>query len=251
MKTQLRASALQSLPLLLVCTLSATAQPPAQKVHTFVSKDGRFSIQLAARPQYSTQSTGTGAAATTNHIYMLEKGDAAYYASYSDFKLDLIKDASLTKLLDGARDGGVANSKGKLLSEKSIMLDGNQGREIAIDLPGEPKTKVRARFYMAANRLYTIIYAGPIAAADSAETDAFLASLKLQKPQVLPNTWMPLESPEGRFRIKMPGKPAASVDTPGKKDAVHLWQLISDKDEVSFFVAYNDLPEIPTASERR
>lgn len=242
-----------SAPLLLVLShlgaISATAQQAAQKINTFVSKEGRFSVQLSDRPKYSTQAVGEGAGATVNHIFMLEKGDAAYYVSFSDFKPELIKDVSIAKLLDSARDGGVSNSKGKLLSEKNITLDGSPGREIAIDLPGDQKTKARARFYMVSDRLYTVIFAGSYSAADSATTDAFLASLKIRKYQAVPGTWMVLDSPEGRFQIKMPGKPVASVDPPGKKDAVHLWQLVSDKDEVSYFVAFSDLPAVLTSSE--
>ena len=235
------------LPFLLLCATPLAAQPPTQTGKTFISKEGRFSVQLPSRPKYSTQGVGDDAA--INHIYLLEKGDSAYYLSYSDFKPDALKSVSVSKVLDGARDGGVANSKGKLLSEKSITLYGFPGREIAIDLPGAMKTKARERFYMAENRLYTIIFAGPYTTADSAATDAFLASLKLQKPQPVPPSWLLVESAEGRFRIMMPGKPDSSVDPPDKKDAVHLWQLTLEKEEVGYFVAYNDLPDTLTKSE--
>lgn len=149
---------------LLFGAISANGQQPAAPskldYKTFISKDGRFSVLLPSRPTINKEDPTTSAAAGASHVFLWTGSDFAYYISYTDFKPEELKAADISKVLDGARDGGVANSKGKLVNEKKIELDGYPGREILIDLPGEPKTNARARFYLASNRLYAVIFAG-------------------------------------------------------------------------------------------
>jgi hypothetical protein len=177
-------------------------------------------------------------------------GDAAYYVSYVDLKPELIKETDQV-ILDESRDGGVSNSGGKLLSEKKIALDGYPGREIAIALHAEqhPPTKARARFYLVENRLYTVIFAGTETAADSPKTEAYLASLRLQEPKALPQSWTQVDSPEGRFTIKMPGAPVSSVVQTEMEETLHRWQFLSEKKDIAYFVAYSDVSPIPQSSE--
>jgi len=232
------------LAFLIFCT-SASAQNSTWK--TFVSKEGRFSVKLPSRPVSSTENPSPN---NVSHGFTVSDKNAEFYVSYSDFKPEQIKSIDSEKLLDRARDGGVANVKGKLLAETKISIDGSPGRDITIELPGGDDLKARARFYFVNNRLYTMVLAGPKAISDGADTDTFLGSLKLINPKPLPETWTPLSSTEGRFIIKMPGKPTASnLAEKVKKNSVHLWQLSLEKNEINYFVAYNDLGAVPEKAD--
>jgi hypothetical protein len=180
---------------------------------------------------------------------LLVCGDSAYNISYADYSTEMTKTVPADKLLEEGRDAGIQSVNGRLISEKRISLEGSPGREVVIDLPGSEKVTVRARLYLVDNRLYDIVFGGPPAAAKGPSTDAFMASFKLYKPKQLPDAWIPLVSSDGRFSITMPGKPAPSVIKTELKDGVHLWQLISEKDEASYFAAYNDLPTRPDSPE--
>jgi hypothetical protein len=77
----------------------------------------------------------------------------AFSVVLSDYPLDHVQRVGSASLLDGARDGAVANTQGKLLSELIIGIAGNPGRELKISAAGGKGTG-RAKLVLVGNRLY-------------------------------------------------------------------------------------------------
>jgi len=110
----------------------------------------------------------------------LDLKDRAYFAAYSDYPANLVKNQGIEPTLDGSRNGAVQNVKGKLLKEQKITLGKQRlpGREILIEAAGGA-AHVRARIYISGDRLYQVLVGGPEKFVASKEATAFLDSFKV------------------------------------------------------------------------
>ncbi len=85
-------------------------------------------------------------------------------------------------VLDGARDGAVANTNGKLVSEKKITIDGWPGRELVIAAESEGlKLVTVARVVLVDNRLVQALVVSSEDAKNDADVRTFLDSMKIVK----------------------------------------------------------------------
>ena len=161
-----------ALPLLL-------GQPPASW-KSFTSKEGGFSVSLPAIPREKRQTVKGPKGAREVTIFVLEaKGDGSFVVSFSEFSPSEVKAGSEEKRLSHARDGAVESTKGKLLHERKITLEGHAGRELWIEK--ERQGIVQLRLYAVRNRLYQTLAVGPKEFIESKETGWFLDSFKLIK----------------------------------------------------------------------
>ena len=147
----------------------------------FSSKEGRFSVLVPGTPSEQTQNLDTGVGAIDLHFFIVEQDGFQYLVSYNDYPDAMVREADADKVLDGARDGVVANVQGRLLNEVKVWLADYPGRELRIRIP-EGRQTMRTRLYFVGNRLYQV---GVLSAEDSAAADEiskFLNSFKLQTP---------------------------------------------------------------------
>lgn len=85
------------------------------------------------------------------HTFTYVQQDTVYAVSYVDYPATLDVD----KALDGARDGMLSNTKGKLINERTISLDKYSGRELLVDSPNGMSTLL-GRTFIANNRVYQV-----------------------------------------------------------------------------------------------
>lgn len=109
----------------------------------------------ALMPQQPTVKSQEAAAATgtkfTQHLAQASDADSVYMISYFDYPTDLLFS------LDKGRDGMVSAVNGTLLSETSISLGGNPGRELKVATTSNGvDLLIRARFYNIGNRVYVL-----------------------------------------------------------------------------------------------
>jgi hypothetical protein len=145
---------------------SAPPAPPPPAVEynpnawkEYSSPRGRFTIMFPGTPTDEDNSSGS----LEGRRYML-KTTAVYTVYYSDFPAnfpnDLEKEGALRKqFLDASRDIVLARSKGKVLSETDISIDGHPGRMIKIALANG--TIYRDKTYLVGKRIYQIIVVTP------------------------------------------------------------------------------------------
>jgi serine/threonine-protein kinase len=143
----------------------------------FTSPEGNFAVLMPGTPAYEKKGTATAAGSIDMHLFTSEPDrDAAYIVMYSDYP-EIVLNVPAQKILDGGRDGAVANSRGRLLGEQELSLDGFPGREFTIDVQG--KGLLKARAFLVRQRMYTIIAAGTREKVEQGDTAKFLTSFRM------------------------------------------------------------------------
>lgn len=164
---------LLALPLVLVLTVPALAEDKPWK--EFTSKEAGFTVLFPGKPKLSKQEV----AGTTVLQYSVETDGASYAVAYAELPA---KAPEIKKVLDGARDGAVRNTKGKLVSESEITLgkDKHPGREILVEVA--ENVFLRQRFFLVdGQKMPQVIVAGKKEVVSSKDADRFLDSFKLDK----------------------------------------------------------------------
>lgn len=126
----------------------------------FESKAGRFRVLLPGAPATSRQTirTDIGNVASTRFT-TTDAAKVTYDILFNDYPGTGVSRASPQKLLDGARDGLLYQTKGRLIGEKPITLANYPGRDQEI-MSGDG-THYRIRLVWAGNRLYQIMAVTP------------------------------------------------------------------------------------------
>jgi hypothetical protein len=147
----------KSVFLLLLALVMMSGCGGAQELQwqSFDSDVGRFSVEFPGEPEEQSQSISTAVGSIETWTLMVEEQGAGFSVSFADYPQEIIAASETALMLDGARDGAVANISGILLEENEISLDGHPGREIEVEVK-EEDVVVRARFYLVENRLYVI-----------------------------------------------------------------------------------------------
>lgn len=175
-----------SLPLLLAAVLAAApSRPPARSGAApapakpaaipagwtqLTSEKGGFRAAFPSKPEEeaSTQDTEAGQARTLT--YSVSGDDGFLAVSVTQFAAGTMSQTPADKVLEGARDGAIANVGGTLLSWKPATLS-PAPRQAATARDYEAKTKdglrVSARLVLAGDRLYQIIHVRPAEANDA------------------------------------------------------------------------------------
>ena len=143
----------------------------------FSSPDGNFAVLMPGTPSYEKQNQSTALGPIDMHMFTLNiRRDAAYMIMYSDYP-EIVTRAKPDDLLDGGRNGALSNTKGKLIGEQNMSLDGFPGREIVIEVPGKGLMKVRA--FLVGRRLFQVIAVGTKEKIEHEDTGKYLTSFRL------------------------------------------------------------------------
>jgi hypothetical protein len=155
-------------------------QDEGTKWKPFVSKEGGFEITMPGSPTETkkTVKTATGQLHVTVHSAE-GKNEALFVVSYTDFTDADLKEGSVKKRLNNARDGAIGNTGGKLRSEEDIENSGIPGREIIIEKDGA--VIVKMRLFLVKRRLYQVMVLGSGPDYSSKEVKMFLDSFHLNK----------------------------------------------------------------------
>jgi hypothetical protein len=114
-------------------------------------------------------------------IYFVErkKDETAFLVIWCEFPEAVFKGGTAEQRLDYARKRALASSKGKLVKETKIKLDGHPGRELHFEIEG--KGLIRQRLYSVKDKLYQLLVSGPREMVMSKDADRFLDSIKLKR----------------------------------------------------------------------
>jgi hypothetical protein len=171
----------RSLPLILPLLLLVSPLSAQQgEWKAITAKDGTFSFQMPDTPKDDRQfiKTATGGVDLSVYVLDLPKGEGTLAVVVNDFPQEMLKGLSVDKRLDSARDGAVANVKGKLKAEKKVTLQDYPGRELVVEV--DAKSLVRVRLFVVKNRLYQVLVSGPKDLTGSKLTERFLDSFKFE-----------------------------------------------------------------------
>lgn len=171
---------LAALCLCLLAAPAAFAQPVAWKTVDAPT----FTVELpgAAEMKEGVEKTQAGDVKTTT--WGLQT-DAAFYAvSIADYPPGMMGAAVPSKVLEGARDGAMANVNGTVEKDFSVFLDSGlpkkkyPGREF--DGSTTSGLKLAARLFLVDDRLYQLISVSPKATFNAADFKKFADSFKLK-----------------------------------------------------------------------
>jgi hypothetical protein len=143
----------------------------------FTSPDGSFTIALPGDPIEKKETTKTAAGNMDMHLFTLDLRNISYAVIYTDFPPAFLQMPNAAeKLLEGGRNGAVAQVKGRLVSDQPISIGRHPGRELQIECS---QGTILARIYIIDGRLYQMIVLTPTGKAISHDARKFLESFRV------------------------------------------------------------------------
>ena len=139
----------------------AAAEPPIPPGwREFAIPAGRFKVLMPGVPKTSRQTipTDIGNVAATRYT-VTDAANVTYDVLLNDYPEAGLTRASPHKLLDGARDGLMYQTKGRMMSDKRFTLAGFPGRDL--EITGANGSHYRVRLVWVGSRLYQIMTVTP------------------------------------------------------------------------------------------
>ncbi len=135
-----------------------------------------YAVEMPGEWKVQSQDVPTNAGVIKVNIAVVDAGAIAFVTMYSRYPESTIQGQTVSVLFDGARNGAVANVKGKLRSERDVTVSGFPGREIIID--GPTGGIVIMRFFLSGSTLIQAIVGGKSGVETDPDTRRFLDSLR-------------------------------------------------------------------------
>lgn len=139
----------------------------------------KFSVKMPGEPKTRAEEAKSPAGPLNIRMGLVETKTFAFMLMWVDYPEAQIAGSDPEKVLDGARDGALRNSRGaKLDGETKIKLGEHPGRELHMDMAGRGKMLVR--IFLVKNRLYQTLVGGKDVTYDDKDVRTFVESLKLE-----------------------------------------------------------------------
>lgn len=174
-----RTLAFAALALIALTPVARADKEPKLEEHT--SDAGKFRVKFPGRPKVDSKELGSGPGGVQAIPVTTERVEGSngvvYAVTFADYP-DTFLGVKAKTVLDGVRDG-MKGKDGVVKQDNEITLGGTiPGREVRIEAG---KRVVRARVYLAGNRLYQVMVTGDRQPADGKSADEFLRSFELVK----------------------------------------------------------------------
>jgi hypothetical protein len=166
------------------------AEPPPVPVAWQALETATFTIDVpgAAKMQEGIEKTQAGPVNTTT--WSIQTGTAFYAVSIADYPKGMMAAAVPSKVLEGARDGAMANVGGKVDKDFTVFLESGvakkkyPGREF--DGVTNAGVKMAARLFLVDDRLYQMIAVSPVPQFNPEDFKKFADSFKLKPAAAAP-----------------------------------------------------------------
>ncbi|HSZ72288.1 MAG TPA: hypothetical protein VK750_06390 [Cytophagaceae bacterium] len=153
------------------------------------SKKYNYKIEFPKKPKEQTQSLDSELGKLQLNMFVYDasevKGeDNLYYlcncTEYPGTAVSSANKEALEGFYRGGIDGAVKNVKGKLLTEKTITIDGYEGREATIDYQ-EGLAVITMRMLLVENRMYLVQTITETSKLPNESVSKFMESFQLSK----------------------------------------------------------------------
>ena len=171
-------------------TAVATKPLPAAeaKPATLVDDAGRFVATFQGPVQHGSQQVPTAVGTIAMNMVYYDGGPVADMVIYCDYPAGSVaKSGGPDAVCKNASDGAVKNVGGTVRTSFPYHLGDVQGLEIVADIPSkDPNTPANAsvariRFFVVGDRLYQLMYIGPVGSETNPKAVAFLDSFRLTR----------------------------------------------------------------------
>jgi hypothetical protein len=172
---------LKAFGVLLLVAFSTVVSPAlAQTWIEFKPEGVGYSLEMPGEWMLSSQDIPTAIGPLKANMASVTVADRAFMTMWIAYPEDVVRSRPVGTMLDGARDGAVANVKGTLRKEDRITINNLPAREIIIDAPNS--LVVIARYFLLRNVLVQALTAGARGTELAADTRRYLNSLKVVSP---------------------------------------------------------------------
>jgi hypothetical protein len=211
----------------------------------YSSRAGRFSIRFSGVPREFEETNETSVGTLVSHTVLFVK-DVAESVSYRDYPGNLELPNFIKRVLDDARDRGLARyakEEPHILSETDVSVEGHPGRLVRVEVKDQT---LRFKILVVANRTYVLMLGTPKLPSAQRENEkratSFFDSFKLLTPLEADSTgtWKEFLFADGKFKIKFPGTP---YQTPLQLSKELKFQVAGYQSAGSFSARYLDFPE--------
>ena len=167
----------------IVATVLALLAGCAERVEWIRVADERegFLVEMPGTPEKVTREIQLPFGRAPVHMWVVQDGDRAFIAGYTEYPPRVGDVTSDDELLDSARDRAVAGAAAHLLSEEAVELRGHRGRRLRMEAR-DGAVIVRGALFVAGSRLYQVLATTTPDEADTERVDRFLASFDLPPP---------------------------------------------------------------------
>lgn len=146
--------------------------------------DPDFTAQLPGTPK-RTQNTEPSDLGDSNNVmyeYEGDNGNIYFAVNYTDFPAGSMGKADPGKVLDGARNGALTNTKATPLGSKAVWLEAGGKKFPGTEFEGKTPDglKVSARVFLVDDRLYQLIFVRQFAKPADADFRTFVGSFTLR-----------------------------------------------------------------------
>lgn len=155
----------------------AASVPPGWKEVS--SRQGRFRVLFPGSPRLHQRTMASPVGPVDDTAYLLDTPDRSVMVSFADFTGYARKDADLMGIIQEGRDAVRKHLRGVLVQEKDIQLNGNPGKEVAIQTPNQGTAYLR--WYAVKRRLYTLTIMGTKTTPPADEVAWFFDSFQLTR----------------------------------------------------------------------
>jgi hypothetical protein len=174
-------SMLRALGVLLLAAFTSVVSPVCAQTWIEYRPEGvGYSVEMPGEWTPSNQDVPTAFGSLKAYVATVAKSNRAYITRHISYPPDAIRGRPDTTMLDGVRDGEVANMKGKLRKEERIVVSDLPAREIIVDAPRN--LVVVVRYFLMRTMLVQALVAGPKNVESDPDTRHFLDSLKVVSP---------------------------------------------------------------------
>jgi hypothetical protein len=116
-----------------------------------------FTVQMPGSPSHDTQTTQSAVGPIPIHLYTLSQGYEGYMAGYSQYPETLFNLSQPEDVFNGAQNGVINNIKGEVVSQRSITMNGNPGREV-IGTSSSANLGFTMRLYIVKPKMFMLFY---------------------------------------------------------------------------------------------
>lgn len=161
---------------------------------TFTAPDGSFTVRMPEEPTVDEQTVTTEAGDIQIGMYGVEQSNSMVMVSHNGFPQSIVDllaagdETVIKSMLDGGRDGAVANVKGTFQSERDVTVNGFPGREFTFTIDGANSPTGgpvlgTARVILTKDRLFQLIALEAQDKADAALVQNFFDSFQITPGQ--------------------------------------------------------------------
>lgn len=161
----------------------------AEKWSNYEFKENKYTIQFPEKPTASTENVDSqlGVLVMNNQMVDYSEKDGAenliYMSIYTEYPKEAVSSANkelIEPFFEGAINGVIQNTNGKLVWKKDVEIDGYPGKEIKVSI-SDNAAFIRMRMYLVDNVTYILQTISLSGNDDNKSITKFMDSFKLMK----------------------------------------------------------------------